>query len=89
MRARSSSAPLSWTEDAAVLPPQAHPALASLAQTAYYMSKFGMTMVALGAGAEGEGKGVTGNSLWPATVIESLASVNFKMGAPSTWRKVT
>uniref|UniRef100_A0A7S0E9Z7 Hydroxysteroid dehydrogenase-like protein 2 n=1 Tax=Phaeocystis antarctica TaxID=33657 RepID=A0A7S0E9Z7_9EUKA len=56
-------------------------------KTAYYMSKFGMTMVALGAAAEGEGKGVTGNSLWPATVIESLASLNFKMGAPSTWRK--
>ena len=53
-------------------------------KTAYYMSKFGMTMVALGAAAEGEGKGVTGNSLWPATVIESLASLNFKMGAPST-----
>jgi len=52
-------------------------------KTAYYMSKFGMTMVALGAAAEGEGKGVTGNSLWPATVIESLASLNFKMGAPS------
>ena len=53
-------------------------------KTAYYMSKFGMTMVALGAAAEGEGRGVTGNSLWPATVIESLASLNFKMGAPST-----
>jgi NAD(P)-dependent dehydrogenase (short-subunit alcohol dehydrogenase family) len=37
-------------------------------KTAYFMSKFGMTMVALGAGAEGKGKGVTGNALWPATV---------------------
>ena len=58
-------------------------------KTAYYMSKFGMTMVALGAAAEGEGKGVTGNSLWPATVIESLASLNFKMGAPSTTLTLT
>jgi len=33
--------------------------------------QFGMTMVALGAGAEGRGKGITGNALWPATVIES------------------
>ena len=41
--------------------------------TAYNISKFGMTMSALGAAAEGEGHGVTGNSLWPATVIESLA----------------
>ena len=44
-----------------------------------FMSKFGMTMVALGAGAEGKGKGVTGNSLWPATVIESFAAKNFKV----------
>ena len=56
-------------------------------KTAYYISKFGMTMVALGAAAEGAGKGVTGNSLWPATVIESLAAVNFKLGERSTWRK--
>lgn len=57
--------------------------------TAYNMSKFGMTMVALGAAAEGAGKGVTGNSLWPATVIESQASINFKMGDPRTWRKAS
>jgi len=56
-------------------------------KTAYYISKFGMTMTALGAAAEGKGKGVTGNSLWPATIIESLASINFKLGDPSTWRK--
>lgn len=56
-------------------------------KTAYYISKFGMTMCALGAAAEGQGKGVTGNSLWPATIIESLASINFKLGDPSTWRK--
>lgn len=41
--------------------------------TAYYMSKFGMTMVAMGAAAEYKGKGITGHSLWPATVIESQA----------------
>ena len=55
--------------------------------TAYNISKFGMTMSALGAAAEGAGKGVTGNTLWPATVIESLASINFSMGDPKTWRK--
>ena len=42
--------------------------------TAYYMSKFGMTLVALGAAAEFRGTGVTANSLWPATVIESLGA---------------
>mmetsp|Transcript_11207 Transcript_11207/g.22486 ORF Transcript_11207/g.22486 Transcript_11207/m.22486 type:complete len:135 (-) Transcript_11207:329-733(-) len=48
-----------------------------------------MTMVALGAAAEGRGKGITGNSLWPATVIESFAAKNFKLGETSTWRKAT
>ena len=58
-------------------------------KTAYYMSKFGMTMVALGVAAEGRGKGITGNSLWPATIIESLAATNFELGDPSLWRKAT
>mmetsp|Transcript_31948 Transcript_31948/g.38611 ORF Transcript_31948/g.38611 Transcript_31948/m.38611 type:complete len:318 (-) Transcript_31948:151-1104(-) len=57
--------------------------------TAYYMSKFGMTLVALGAAAEYAGKGVTANSLWPATVIESQASINFKLGDRSMWRKAS
>ena len=42
-------------------------------KTAYFMSKFGMTMVALGAGAEGKGHGITGNALWPATVTQLAA----------------
>ena len=42
----------------------------------------GMTMVALGAAAEGRKHGVTGNSLWPATVVESLAAINFKVRQP-------
>jgi len=57
--------------------------------TAYNMSKFGMTMVALGVAQEYRGTGVTGNSLWPATVIESFASKNFKLGDEKTWRKAT
>jgi len=55
--------------------------------TAYNMSKFGMTMVAMGAASEYEGKGITGHSLWPATVIESQASENFQLGDRSMWRK--
>jgi NAD(P)-dependent dehydrogenase (short-subunit alcohol dehydrogenase family) len=55
--------------------------------TAYNISKFGMTMVAMGAASEYEGKGITGHSLWPATVIESQASINFEMGDKSQWRK--
>ena len=42
-----------------------------------------------GAGAEGAEDGITGNSLWPATVIESQASINFELGERSTWRKAT
>eukprot|EP01059_Diplonema_ambulator_P033611 TRINITY_DN7125_c0_g1_i1.p1 TRINITY_DN7125_c0_g1~~TRINITY_DN7125_c0_g1_i1.p1 ORF type:complete len:318 (+),score=98.16 TRINITY_DN7125_c0_g1_i1:37-954(+) len=57
--------------------------------TAYNMSKFGMTMVAMGAAAEGEADGITGNSLWPATVIESQASKNFKLGETKMWRKAS
>lgn len=55
--------------------------------TAYNISKFGMTMVAMGAAAEYEGKGITGHSVWPATVIESQASINFELGDKSQWRK--
>lgn len=58
-------------------------------KTAYNISKMGMTMVALGAAAEGRNHGVTGNSLWPATVVESLAAINFQLGEASNWRKAT
>lgn len=56
-------------------------------KTAYYVSKMGMTMVAMGVAAEYKGKNITGNSLWPATVIESYASINFKLGERRMWRK--
>lgn len=57
--------------------------------TAYNISKFGMTMAALGVHEEYflKGKNISGNSLWPATVIESSASINFEMGERSLWRK--
>lgn len=55
--------------------------------TAYNISKFGMTIVAMGAAAEYVGKGITGHSLWPATIIESQAATNFELGDKSMWRK--
>jgi len=55
--------------------------------TAYNISKFGMTMSAMGVAAEYEGKGITGHSVWPATVIESQASKNFELGGRENWRK--
>ncbi|EER07961.1 short-chain dehydrogenase, putative [Perkinsus marinus ATCC 50983] len=57
--------------------------------TAYNISKFGMTMSALGAAAEGQGHNVTGNCLWPATVVESQAATNFELGKKDDWRKST
>lgn len=56
-------------------------------RTAYNISKFGMSMVALGVAEEGRERNVAGNCLWPATIIESLASINFQMGDRSLWRK--
>lgn len=43
-------------------------------------SKFGMTLMTHGLAAETEGSGITVNSLWPATAVESLATKNFGMG---------
>lgn len=49
-----------------------------------------MTMVALGVSQEhGPDSGITANTLWPATVVESYASINFKLGDPELWRKAS
>jgi len=55
--------------------------------TAYLISKWGMTLTAMGVAKEYKGRNITGNSLWPATVIESQASINFKLGKRENWRK--
>jgi len=55
--------------------------------TAYLISKWGMTLTAMGVAHEYKGKNITGNSLWPATVIESQASINFQLGTRANWRK--
>jgi citronellol/citronellal dehydrogenase len=54
---------------------------------AYLIGKFGMTMIALGLGEELQGTGISATALWPKTVIESYATINFKMGLPEMWRK--
>lgn len=56
-------------------------------KVAYSISKFGMTMLAIGLGQEVASKGVAANALWPATMIESQASKNFGLGGPQNWRK--
>ena len=55
--------------------------------TAYYISKFGMTLGALGIAQEYKGKGVAANSIWPNTLIESSATENHALGKPEFWRK--
>ncbi|MEM9453842.1 MAG: SDR family oxidoreductase [Myxococcota bacterium] len=56
-------------------------------KVAYSISKFGMTMLAVGLGQEVARHGVAANALWPTTMIESLASINFGLGGPAQWRK--
>jgi citronellol/citronellal dehydrogenase len=53
---------------------------------AYTVSKFGMTMVALGLAAEWKKHRISSNALWPATMIESQATINWQMGERRMWR---
>ena len=53
---------------------------------AYAISKLGMTMQALGIAEEFREEGIRGTALWPATTIETSASINFHMGDRSQWR---
>lgn len=38
-------------------------------KVAYFISKYGMTMLAHGMGDELRGTGITINALWPATMV--------------------
>jgi citronellol/citronellal dehydrogenase len=53
----------------------------------YAISKFGMTLIAHGLAAEVADKNVAANALWPATMIESYATINWGLGTPAVWRK--
>jgi len=54
---------------------------------AYAVSKFGMTMIAQAIADENAEHNVTAHALWPATAIESFATINFGLGGPEVWRK--
>src|SRR5664279_5077483 len=47
-------------------------------KVAYMISKLGMAYVALGLAAEHAADNIAGNTLWPRTIIESQASINWK-----------
>jgi citronellol/citronellal dehydrogenase len=54
---------------------------------AYMTTKMGMTRMAIGIAAEVASDGIACNSLWPVTIIESLASINWGLGDRSQWRR--
>jgi len=53
---------------------------------AYGISKLGMTLLTLGLAEEVRPYNIAVNSLWPATIIESQASINHHLGTPEQWR---
>lgn len=55
-------------------------------KVAYDISKLGMARVALGIAAEHAKDNIAANTLWPRTIIESQASINWKMADRSQWR---
>lgn len=54
---------------------------------AYFISKFGMTLLTHGLAEEVRPHNIAVNSLWPVTIIESQASINWGLGKPEQWRK--
>jgi len=56
-------------------------------KVAYFISKFGMTLLTHGLAEELRSSNIAVNSLWPVTIIESQASINWQLGSPEMWRK--
>src|SRR4051812_18223826 len=55
-------------------------------KVAYMISKLGMAQLALGLAAEHAGDNIAANTLWPRTIIESQASINWQLENRSQWR---
>ena len=53
---------------------------------AYAISKLGMTLLTHGLAAEVRQHNIAVNSLWPVTIIESQASINWGLGNRAQWR---
>lgn len=54
---------------------------------AYGLSKLAMSMMAPGLAQECGAHGLRSFALWPATAIESAATINHGLGGPAQWRK--
>ena len=55
--------------------------------TGYMISKYGMTLCALGISQEYKNSGIQANTIWPSTLIESYATINNNLGDKNIWRK--
>jgi citronellol/citronellal dehydrogenase len=58
-------------------------------KTGYCMSKFGMSLLAMGIAGEVKDSEIRSCALWPATAIESQATINHGLGGPAQWRKAS
>jgi citronellol/citronellal dehydrogenase len=55
-------------------------------KVAYMISKLSMARLAIGLAEEHRSDNIAANTLWPRTIIESQASINWGMGERSQWR---
>jgi citronellol/citronellal dehydrogenase len=53
----------------------------------YLISKYGMTMLAHGLAEELRADNIAVNALWPVTLIQSQATMNFGIGDEKLWRR--
>ncbi len=56
-------------------------------KTGYLISKYGMTMLAHGLAEELRADNIAVNALWPVTLVQSQATMNFAIGDEKLWRK--
>jgi len=66
--------------------PPIKPEMAS-GKVAYMISKFAMTLCAIGMADEVKADNIATHALWPVTLIESYATINLGLGTPENWRK--
>jgi citronellol/citronellal dehydrogenase len=52
----------------------------------YMITKMGMGRLAIGIAAEHQADNIAANALWPRTIIESQASINWGMATREQWR---
>ncbi len=55
-------------------------------KVAYGISKLGMSLLAIGLAQECGAAGLRSFALWPATAIETAATINYGLGGPEQWR---